>query len=613
MSAADPNSVLPGGGAAVQPVAGESERRLPAAISSVNNDLSYFEVLLCNTVVLQSPFRNAVSVLQAATLLMFIFFMITGNSLAGITAVALMFVLCFVPVWAYQAYLSNLPRMRGITTSLTRDRLVTRYNEQQIEMRSDWTRVASVGRKLGIIFFKLEGKNNQTVCIPERCFHGKAHADEFFDTAMSLWKEAQARKHELGLCSTHKHAVKNNQQHRRLMMIFFTIGGLIVGIISLLQHRTEMYPILWISALAALGLVATSKRYRQHRYLLQANTAIARGDDQAAWQTCQQGLRAHADDANLLISASSALYRLHRVEEGLALCEKALAIEPDNYVGYNNRAYARRELCDLEGALADANHGIQIEPNLLNLFVIRAGILVDLCRYTEALADTDEAHLLDGKHYSPLMMRSFVRMKMNDLARARDEVAAALVLCSGRFSPKELALVQTMVSLIHARSGFYDTAADAASTALQLDSTNVMARTALGMCLCMKGESTKSADCLSQAAGMPKTPREELYFLYASAACQYNLGQLPQARAMAQKAVEISSRPMTLRMLGFIAAAQGDTEFGLQQLDLAIAGDPYDAEAYWMHGRVYQSLRNEQAAQADYAEAASRQYVAYLK
>ncbi len=95
---------------------------------------------------------------------------------------------------------------------------------------------------------------------------------------------------------------------------------------------------------------------------------------------------------------------------------------------YINRGYERKAKGDVDGAIADYNQGIRLNPSDAIAYNNRGNARRDKGDIDGAIADYDQANQLDPKYTAVLTNRGLAYKKKNDLVRARADFNAALAL-----------------------------------------------------------------------------------------------------------------------------------------------------------------------------------------
>jgi len=106
----------------------------------------------------------------------------------------------------------------------------------------------------------------------------------------------------------------------------------------------------------------------------------------------------YPDDAYVFYIAGLAKDNLGDFEGAIADYDEAIRLDPEYAGAYNNRGLAKYDLGDLEGALADYDEAIRLDPEYALAYYNRGLAKFNLSDFEGALADYDEAIRLDPEY-----------------------------------------------------------------------------------------------------------------------------------------------------------------------------------------------------------------------
>ena len=120
-------------------------------------------------------------------------------------------------------------------------------------------------------------------------------------------------------------------------------------------------------------------------------------------------------------------------DAGIASCTTALKeqalTQTDRAATYVNRGILRARNGDADGALADYDNGLRINPQLAEGYVDRGATYIAVKRYKEALADIDKGLSLGTKKaYIAYYDRAIVREALGDIKGAYEDYKQAVEL-----------------------------------------------------------------------------------------------------------------------------------------------------------------------------------------
>ncbi|MEM7305565.1 MAG: hypothetical protein AAF682_02790 [Planctomycetota bacterium] len=142
-------------------------------------------------------------------------------------------------------------------------------------------------------------------------------------------------------------------------------------------------------------------------------------------------LRTAAVALLVLAGLGAGTFRQTRVwNDSLSLWNRAVEVEPENYVALNKRGLTRLELRDREGAIADFSAAVTARPKYASAYLNR-GIAQVSSAPGAALADFDRAIELRAKDPAAFTNRGALRIQRGDYAGAVEDLTEALRLAPG--------------------------------------------------------------------------------------------------------------------------------------------------------------------------------------
>ena len=127
---------------------------------------------------------------------------------------------------------------------------------------------------------------------------------------------------------------------------------------------------------------------------------------------------------------------------------KAVEIDPTYFPGYNNRGEIKRLLNDEDGALIDYNKAIDINPKYVEAYNNRGIIYFNKGKLVEALTDYNTAIILNPKNGASFHNRGLIRLMQKDTLNALTdfEMAAKLGIEQSHNMTMSLSTTTTMKS-----------------------------------------------------------------------------------------------------------------------------------------------------------------------
>ncbi|ABM78777.1 tetratricopeptide repeat protein [Prochlorococcus marinus] len=145
-----------------------------------------------------------------------------------------------------------------------------------------------------------------------------------------------------------------------------------------------------------------------HPLLLGSTTALATGAVMLSTQT------AVAQSAAVFFNRGYAKDELKDYQGAIADYTKAIAINPQYADAYNNRGIAKRKSGDYQGAIADYNKAIEINPQDAEAYYNRGYAKDELKDYQGAIADYTKAIAIDPQDGDAYNNRGIAKRKSGD-------------------------------------------------------------------------------------------------------------------------------------------------------------------------------------------------------
>ena len=114
--------------------------------------------------------------------------------------------------------------------------------------------------------------------------------------------------------------------------------------------------------------------------------------------------------------------------DAIAEYTKAIALDPNSAVTYNNRGYAYAELGKYAEAIADYTMAIVLDPKDSTAYNNRGYVYNELGKYAEAIADCTQAIALDPKDSAAYNNRGYAYAELGKYAEAIADYTMAIVL-----------------------------------------------------------------------------------------------------------------------------------------------------------------------------------------
>ena len=136
--------------------------------------------------------------------------------------------------------------------------------------------------------------------------------------------------------------------------------------------------------------------------------------------------------AGTLLRRGRALYQKRDLAGAAADYDAALALAPDNTLGYLSRGALRAETSDFAGALTDFNRVLAVQPAFVPAVVARARVLAELRRYFDVAETWGRILAMHPNDPGALHQRGTAYAAAGDHTQALRDFDAALVIAPGR-------------------------------------------------------------------------------------------------------------------------------------------------------------------------------------
>ncbi len=188
--------------------------------------------------------------------------------------------------------------------------------------------------------------------------------------------------------------------------------------------------------------------YRAGAYSDRGYLRSSRGEEERAIADWTRALELDRDCVPALFQLGFALISSGD-RRGLVHMDRAVELAPDDATATINRASARRNLGDLEGALSDATRAIELAPERAIVWGVRGRIHTDRGELDRAIADFARAIAIAPRDADALMGRGVAHRRAGNLEAALADLDAA---CAAR--PKDAGMLIERSRFHYARKSY---------------------------------------------------------------------------------------------------------------------------------------------------------------
>jgi tetratricopeptide (TPR) repeat protein len=172
-------------------------------------------------------------------------------------------------------------------------------------------------------------------------------------------------------------------------------------------------------------------------YIKLGSERFARQDYKGAIAAYTEAIRLNPSNAvkvAIYVNRAGARSNLGDHQGALNDANQAIQLDPKNVFAYMNRANARGNLGDHQGALNDANQAIQLDPKNVFAYLLRAQAYTFLGNFQEALIDSNQAIQLNAKLPEGYIVRANAYVFLGDLQAALQDLKQSIKLNSKSFN-----------------------------------------------------------------------------------------------------------------------------------------------------------------------------------
>ena len=132
-----------------------------------------------------------------------------------------------------------------------------------------------------------------------------------------------------------------------------------------------------------------------------------------AIEESEKAAKKSADEAmaNKLFTEAISMHEKDALS-AIKLYSQAIEYNPNYSDAYNNRGNLKKELGDIDGAMADYNKAIELDPNSDLCLSNRGNLKADIKDYSGAIADYDRAIELNSQNYTAYNNRGTVNKQL---------------------------------------------------------------------------------------------------------------------------------------------------------------------------------------------------------
>jgi tetratricopeptide (TPR) repeat protein len=277
--------------------------------------------------------------------------------------------------------------------------------------------------------------------------------------------------------------------------------------------------------------------------------------------------------------------------------DRAIQVEPNYAIAYNNRGNVRFELGDKPRAIEDYNRAIQLDPNLAMSYYNRGNARAALGDKPGAIEDYNRAIQLDPNYAIAYNNRGLARSDLGDKPGAIEDYNRAIQL------DPNLAIAYNNRGLARAALGDKPRAIEDYNQAIQLDPDYTLAYNNRGNVRFELGDKPGAIEDYNRAIQLD--PNLAMSY-YNRGNARAALGDKPRAIEDYNRAIQLDpDYTLAYNNRGNVRFDLGDKQGAIEDYNRAIQLDPNLAIAYNNRGLARSDLGDKPGAIGDYQKAAN--------
>lgn len=191
-----------------------------------------------------------------------------------------------------------------------------------------------------------------------------------------------------------------------------------------MQH--ELLSTALIIAAYLLFLLWAARKWKPMR---QAYIAWAAGKMREVVEFAEKAIANFPKEPDAYLMASSGYLGLSQPEKAMDMARKALFLDPKNAAAYNNCALAEFQMNQFQNALDACDKALELARNglkqiLASVYVTRGSVYGALGEMSKAIADSNEALLVDSTCLAALINRAYSYSVLQQFDRALADLEA---------------------------------------------------------------------------------------------------------------------------------------------------------------------------------------------
>ena len=337
--------------------------------------------------------------------------------------------------------------------------------------------------------------------------------------------------------------------------------------------------------LLALALPALARDFTGWK--AEVEKLLSSGNVAAAMEKLEAAKTAGNEDADFYFLRAKAQTTAGQFENALADVTRAIELDGDFPEAVGHLAVVQINLGQFQQSIQTATRALELEVDP-EIYYVRGAAYTTLGRFDNALADLNDALVLDADRTDYLIARGEVQVRLKKFEQARRDYDRAI-----EKAPEDPRGYLGRGGL-HLMTGELDKARRDLDRCVAADETFALGYLRRGKYWEMTGNKENAlADYRMAAKALPSSDEAWHEVTLAEIA----LGNFEQAESAARHLLKLSRDPARAhKILGTVLLSRGKSDQAITQFGQAVAKNPNDVESLFLRGSVL-------AAEKKYAEA----------
>jgi tetratricopeptide (TPR) repeat protein len=162
-------------------------------------------------------------------------------------------------------------------------------------------------------------------------------------------------------------------------------------------------------------------------YLGLGNALSNKGENEEALKQYDEAIARDANSAKAFLGRCNTNITIKKYDLAIEDCGRDIQIDPSDPIGWNNSCWVLAVVGQLDSALQHCNRAVELQRDPYSLDS-KAFTLLKMGSFDEAIANYNQALLLQPRRASSLYGRGYAKLKKGDIAAANEDMGAATLI-----------------------------------------------------------------------------------------------------------------------------------------------------------------------------------------